>query len=153
MFDMLRRVRLVCMACVSESILHLELETEGYLIALVVHVVLDVELGLAAERRLIEATHLARLDNHDVLLGTVARGLGDVLDDADNVHAFEDVSEHDVAVVQPRGLDGADEELRAVGVAAGVGHGWSQQGRHEDAQRTPGPVCLSLKFSSGKRSP
>ena len=31
-------------------------------------------------------------------------------------------AEHDVLVVQPLSLDGGDEELRPVGVGAGVGH-------------------------------
>ena len=45
------------------------------------------------------------------------------LDGLDDVHALDDGAEHDVLAVQPRGLVGAQEELRAVGVGAGVGHG------------------------------
>ena len=32
------------------------------------------------------------------------------------------LSEDNVAAVEPRGLDSRDEELRSVGVGAGVGH-------------------------------
>jgi hypothetical protein len=37
--------------------------------------------------------------------------------------AVGDLAEDDVAAVEPRGDNGGDEELRAVGVGAGVGHG------------------------------
>ena len=36
---------------------------------------------------------------------------------------LEHLPEHDVLAVEPRGLLGGDEELAAVGVLAGVGHG------------------------------
>jgi len=49
------------------------------------------------------------------------------LDALDHAHgrgvALRDLAEDDVALVQPGGDDGGDEELRAVGVRAGVGHG------------------------------
>ena len=41
----------------------------------------------------------------------------------DGVHALDDLSEDDVLAVEPGGLGGAQEELAAVGVGAGVGHG------------------------------
>lgn len=56
-------------------------------------------------------THLARSSNGNVLGGTVLAALGNVLDSVNNVHALEDGTEDDVAAVEPRGLDGADEEL------------------------------------------
>jgi hypothetical protein len=60
-------------------------------------------------------------DGH--LLGRGA-GLGaDGLDRLDDVHAVDNDAEHDVLAVEPRGLDGAEEELGAVGARAGVGHG------------------------------
>ena len=45
------------------------------------------------------------------------------LDGLDGVHALGHGTEHDVLAVEPGGLDGAEEELGAVGVGAGVGHG------------------------------
>jgi hypothetical protein len=47
-------------------------------------------------------------------LGGLA-GLGsDALDGLDNVEALNNLSEDNVLAIQPGGLDGADEELRAV---------------------------------------
>merc|ERR550514_2087544 len=63
----------------------------------------------------------ARVD-HDLRRGRA--GLrADALDGLDNVHALRDASKHDMLAVKPVGLDGAEEELRAVGVRASVGHG------------------------------
>lgn len=57
-------------------------------------------------------------------LGLGLAGLGAlVLDSLDDVETFDDLAEDDVLAVEPRGDDGGDEELRAVGVGAGVGHG------------------------------
>ena len=39
-----------------------------------------------------------------------------------DVHTLGDFAEHDVLAVEPRGDDGGDEELGAVGVWAGVCH-------------------------------
>jgi len=62
------------------------------------------------------------------------------LEGHDNGHGVSiDLAEDDVAAVQPRGDDGGDEELRAVGVGAGVGHG----------QQT-GAVVLQLEVLIGK---
>jgi len=62
------------------------------------------------------------------------------LEGHDNVHGvLVDLAEDDVAAVQPRGDNGGDEELRAVGVGAGVGHG----------QQT-GAVVLQLEVLIGK---
>ncbi len=41
----------------------------------------------------------------------------------DDVHAFDDLSEHHVFPIQPRGLGRADEELGPVGVGTRVRHG------------------------------
>ena len=38
-----------------------------------------------------------------------------------NVHAFDDLAKHDVAPVEPGGLDRGDEELGPVGPGAGCG--------------------------------
>mmetsp|Transcript_8227 Transcript_8227/g.23432 ORF Transcript_8227/g.23432 Transcript_8227/m.23432 type:complete len:254 (-) Transcript_8227:1069-1830(-) len=45
------------------------------------------------------------------------------LDLPHDVHALHDLAEDDVLVVEVRRLGGGDEELAAVGVLAGVGHG------------------------------
>lgn len=89
---------------------------------------------------------LSALGDLDRLLGLVAAGSLDVLDLGDNVHALEDLAENDVTAIEPpdeclsapglgnrrsgnmlrdnlRGNDSGDEELRAVGVLSGVGHG------------------------------
>ena len=59
----------------------------------------------------------------DDLLGRCA-GLGaDRLDLLDDVHTVDDDAEHDVLAIEPRSLDGAEEELGAVGSGASVGHG------------------------------
>ena len=39
----------------------------------------------------------------------------DLLDSLDDVKTLDDLAEDNVLAVQPGGLDGADEELRAVG--------------------------------------
>merc|ERR1711997_347833 len=43
-------------------------------------------------------------------------------DGFDNVHTVEHLSKHDMLPIQPLGLDSGDEELRAVGVLASIGH-------------------------------
>ena len=59
----------------------------------------------------------------DDLLGGLA-GLGaKALDLLDNVHALDDLAEHDVLAIQPLGLGSAEEELASVGVGSSVGHG------------------------------
>ena len=60
-----------------------------------------------------------------VLNGTAAGTASlDALDDGHGLPvAGRDGAEDDMAAVEPRGDDGGDEELRAVGVGAGVGHG------------------------------
>jgi len=48
----------------------------------------------------------------------------DALDNADGLEvARHDLAEDDMAAVEPGGDDGGDEELGAVGVGPGVGHG------------------------------
>jgi len=83
---------------------------------------------------------LAALDNLDRLLRLVAGLSLDVLDLVDNVVALEDLAEDDVTAIEPplyglatnilpvkpehiRSDDGGNEELRAVRVRSGVGHG------------------------------
>ena len=45
-----------------------------------------------------------------------------LLDRVDDILAFENLAKHRMLAVQPRSGDVGDEELRAVGVGAGVGH-------------------------------
>ena len=56
------------------------------------------------------------------LLGRLARLRAHRLHLHHHVHAVDHAPEHHVAAVQPRGLDGGDEELAAVGVRPRVGH-------------------------------
>ena len=62
-----------------------------------------------------------------VLVLDVARTRAAGLDALDDGHrlgvAIGDFAEDDVPAVEPGGDDGGDEELAAVGVGAGVGHG------------------------------
>src|SRR4051795_1998738 len=58
------------------------------------------------------------------LLGPVAPVGGQRLERVDDVHAAGHLAEHGVLAVEPgRGIGRDDEELRAVGVRAGVRHG------------------------------
>jgi hypothetical protein len=56
---------------------------------------------------------LAGLLDGDGLSGLAAGG-ADALDGLDDVKALDDLAEDNVLAIEPRGLDGADEELRAV---------------------------------------
>merc|ERR1719181_196141 len=56
-------------------------------------------------------------------LGGGAAAAADAFNGFDNIHALADLAENGVAAIEPCGLDGADEELGAVGVRASVGHG------------------------------
>jgi hypothetical protein len=60
---------------------------------------------------------LARLLNGDSLGGLARRG-ADLLDSLDDVETLDHLAEDDVLAIEPRGLDSADEELRAVGTGA-----------------------------------
>ena len=67
--------------------------------------------------------HLAlpTVGDDDLLVGLARLG-AEALDLLDDVHPLDDLTEDDVLAVQPLGLGGAQEELGAVGVGAGVGH-------------------------------
>lgn len=41
---------------------------------------------------------------------------------SNNIHPFDDFSEHDVLSIEPAGLGTGDKELAAIGVGAGVRH-------------------------------
>lgn len=83
--------------------------------------------------------YLARGNDLDGVLRAVIGAGGVGLDLLDEIHALEDLAEHDVLAVEPGGVDGGQEELsavscnrtsnafsraylRAVGVLTSVGH-------------------------------
>lgn len=76
----------------------------------------------AAKAECSETLQLAAVGDHHFPLAR-AVGRAEALDLAHDVHALHHGAEDHVLVVQPGGFDGADEELRPVGVGAGVGHG------------------------------
>lgn len=59
----------------------------------------------------------------DNLLGWLPTPGAQGLDLLHNLHALLDTPEHHMFAVQPVSLDGADEELGAIGVGARIGHG------------------------------
>ena len=66
---------------------------------------------------------LTAVRDHD-WLGSLARLRSDRLNLLDNVHGVRrHAAENNVLTIQPLRLHGAQEELGAVGVGAGVGHG------------------------------
>jgi hypothetical protein len=50
------------------------------------------------------------------------RARSNTFNGADNVHAFSDLTKHNVLAIEPRGLGRAQEELASVGIGTGVGH-------------------------------
>jgi hypothetical protein len=73
-------------------------------------------------RESLSQLELATVCDDDVLGGLVTAG-GQGLNLADDIHAINDVAEDCMLAVKETGLDGADEELRAVCVRAGIRHG------------------------------
>jgi hypothetical protein len=67
----------------------------------------------------LELSALLYLDGH---LGLVTRSFVAVLDLLNDIVALEHFTKDNVLAVEPARNDGGDEELRAIGVAAGVGH-------------------------------
>ena len=65
---------------------------------------------------------LAAVGNDDRLGGLAALG-AERLDGLDHLKALGHIPKDDVLAVEPVGFDGAEEELRAVRVGAGVSHG------------------------------
>ena len=58
--------------------------------------------------------YLARRDNLDGLLGAVVGRSRVSLDLLHEVHALKDLAKHDVLAVEPRRIDGCEEELRSL---------------------------------------
>ena len=75
--------------------------------------------GKRKKNRLLD---LAAVGDDDTLLGGARRG-AHPLHRHDDFHALDDVAENNVLAIEPRGGNSAEEELGAVGVGAGVGHG------------------------------
>nr|BAH79726.1 cyclophilin [Babesia bigemina] len=73
-------------------------------------------------RKVYSSLKRAAVNNLDLFAGGAAAGAV-LLHLLDDVHAAGDLAEHDVLAVEPRALNGGDEELAAVGVGAAVGHG------------------------------
>lgn len=59
---------------------------------------------------------------------------------SDDIHTLDNTAEDDVAVIQPRGLHGGDEELGTVGVGTSVGH------RHDARAGVPQDEVLILEL-------
>jgi hypothetical protein len=70
---------------------------------------------------LFEHLALTRVSNDDGLLGGTALA-SNSFHLLDNVESFNNLAENDVLAVEPRGLDGTDEELGSIGVGTSVGH-------------------------------
>lgn len=87
----------------------LKLDAERYLVALLVHLMLNRKLS--------------RSGNGNRFNGLVtSRGL-DVFHSINNVHTLKNMTKDNVSVIEPSCLDSANEELASVGVTASVGHG------------------------------
>jgi len=71
------------------------------------------------QTRLLEFTAVG---NHN-LLGGLAALRAITFNFLHHIHAFNDRAKYNVLAIQPSGLGGAEEELRAVGVRTSVGHG------------------------------
>lgn len=105
--------------------------------------------------------HLSALSNHHVEIRNVLPAVPRLrrLHLLHNVEPIDDLAEDDVLLVQEWRGHGGDEELRAVGVGAGVlrvlANLVTLGYEHAESERTaiessPGWSCLRLKFSSAK---
>jgi hypothetical protein len=65
---------------------------------------------------------LSALLDLDSDLGLVARSFVAVLDLLDDIVAFEYLTEYHMLAIEPASDHSSDEELRAVGIAASIGH-------------------------------
>lgn len=66
-----------------------------------------------------------RVFDKDIVNRLIAIARGNLFDIFDDVHAVEDPTEDDVSSVQMACLDGANEELSAIGITSCVGHGYN----------------------------
>jgi hypothetical protein len=65
---------------------------------------------------------LSTVDDGNRARGSTAAA-ADRLHFTDDIHALEHTTKHNVLAVEPSGGSSGDEELRTVGVGAGIGHG------------------------------
>jgi hypothetical protein len=79
-----------------------------------------LELNVNTFRGNFKLATLGDLDSVDGLVTSASLGVLDLLN---NFVALEDLTEDNVSAIEPRGDNGGNEELGAVGVATGVGHG------------------------------
>lgn len=66
----------------------------------------------------LESSRVGNLDD----LADLARRATKTLNLLYDVLALDDLAEHDVLAIEPRGDYSGDEELRAVGIAPSIGH-------------------------------
>ena len=88
----------------------------------------------------------ATYSNHDRLgggAGLAADGLAGLHD----LHALGDRAEDDVLAVKPVGLDGAQEELRAVGAGASIGHGQDARACRARAERQVSRIAAAATLT------
>ena len=71
---------------------------------------------------MIDSLELTAIGDLDLLDGAVLSTDLVRLNGADDLHSLNDLAKDDVLAIEPRGGDGGDEELRAVGVGTSVGH-------------------------------
>jgi len=65
---------------------------------------------------------LATIGDNDVFFRAIFKAGLNAFDLCDHIHALKDEAKDDVAIVEPRSLDGADEELGTIGVSTRVCH-------------------------------
>lgn len=75
--------------------------------------------GMLRPSRLARQSHLSTLGHRDVQ-GGLLLVCADVLNLPHDIHAIDDLAEHDVLVVQKRRWNGGDEELRPIGIGPRV---------------------------------
>ena len=84
--------------------------------------------------------------NHD-RLGGGAGLAADGLAGLDDLHALGDRAEDDVLAVEPVRLDGAQEELGAVGAGASVGHGQDARACRARAERRVSRIATTTTLT------
>ena len=60
---------------------------------------------------------LASLHNHNVGLGPICNSGLSIFDQLHDIHSVNDLAEHNMLSIEPRGIGSGNEELRAVRIA------------------------------------
>ena len=94
------------------------------------------------------AEHDAAVGDHHLGARLPAAGT-DVLDRLDDIHSLDHVPKHDMLTVEPRRGNGAEEELRAVGVGAGIGHAQHAGASVLELEILVGELLPVDRFSTG----